>query len=188
MKVYTKGGDKGRTSLIGGERVEKFDLRVEAYGTVDELTAYLANLYDLISEREALKGKMNQEKEELYIATERLMRLGAILAADIEYIDRLPQLSEEDVKALEAGIDRMSLRESGEFRFTLPMGDSLISQCHIVRTICRRAERCTIKSASEHKIPQSCKEYLNRLSDYLYMLTKELGRELDVAEVVWQTK
>lgn len=188
MKVYTKGGDKGRTSLIGGERVDKFDPRVEAYGTVDELTSSIAYLYDSIVARDELKEKMPRQKTELLTITERLMRLGAILAADDKYIDKLPSLLKEDVEYLERAIDHMSEHHNTNFVFTLPVGDPLISYSHIARTICRRAERFTIKSAIEYPSPSICREYLNRLSDYLYVISIEIGRELGIEPVVWNTK
>lgn len=186
MKVYTKGGDKGRTSLIGGERVDKFDPRVEAYGTVDELSASVAYLYDSISAREQLKGKMARQREELITIVERLMRLGALLAADEKWIEKLPPLVKEDVEALEKGIDHMSQRDNSSFSFTLPVGDQLISYSHVARTICRRAERLTIKSAQIHPTPPICREYLNRLSDYLYTISIELGLELGIEPIIWK--
>ncbi len=188
MKVYTKGGDKGRTSLIGGARVPKFDLRVDAYGTVDELTASVALLYDSMNEDARLIGKMAQQRVELLEAIERLMRLGAILAAEGDVLEKLPPLLPQDVEKLEAGIDAMTQNHAPSFVFTLPVGATLISKSHVARTICRRAERLTLKSAEVYPVPPVVISYLNRLSDYLYIISIEIARVLEIEPVVWQTK
>ncbi len=184
MKVYTKSGDKGTTSLIGGERVAKDDIRVEAYGTVDELTAFVALLADKIKSRELSESYI----EELYSINSMLMNVEAHLAAGENPGYALPEVSEQSIEALERSIDAMQARVPQIMKFTIPGGDELISLCHICRTVCRRAERRSISAASTNIINALAIKYLNRLSDYFYLLGRTMALELNVDEILWRAE
>ncbi|MEG1935315.1 MAG: cob(I)yrinic acid a,c-diamide adenosyltransferase, partial [Rikenellaceae bacterium] len=169
MGVYTRTGDNGSTSLIGGERVSKTDLRIEAYGTVDELSAFVAQLYDSIeADDEELSNEMTQEKDELVFIITKLMDIEALFAAERSYYDKLPQITDDEIKKLELAIDRMSAVLPKIFKFTLPIGHPLISKAHICRTVCRRAECTALRCKAEFDISDEAIKFLNRLSDYLY--------------------
>ena len=174
MKIYTKQGDSGLTSLIGGERVFKTDSRVEAYGTVDELTAYVAMLADLMQR----EGALEEYVAELRTMLGEAMTVEALLAVGEGGEDKVQPLSEEAVMRLEAAIDRMQSEVPPITKFTLPGGHPILSMCHICRTVARRAER-------DHGIDPSVKPWLNRLSDYFYLLGRRLTVALEVEEVEW---
>lgn len=189
MKIYTKTGDKGTTSLIGGERVSKTDLRLEAYGTVDELQANVAYLRDNMIADIELTDKMTEEKDELLWIEERLMVVCAVLAADATAINKVPHISNEEIARIEKAIDRINGQLVSLNKFTVPGGHPLISLSHIARTVCRRAERASLRVAGEvaqeeptHLI------FLNRLSDYLYVLGRLISVEADVPEITWDGK
>lgn len=184
MKVYTKSGDKGTTSLIGGERVAKDDIRVEAYGTVDELTAFVALLGDKIKAR----GVGDSYFGELCIINSMLMNVEAHLASGAEPGYQLPEVGEKSIKMLELSIDRMQAKVSQITKFTIPGGDELISLCHVCRTICRRAERRAITASNVHNVNELTIKYLNRLSDYLYLLGRTMAMELNVDEILWRAE
>ncbi len=182
MKVYTKGGDEGTTSLIGGARVAKIDSRVEAYGTVDELTAFIALLGDKLCE--------NSEKCALYVAdlnkiNSTLMSVEAHLACDEGSVKMLPEISDSAVEYLEQRIDEFLEGLKPIDKFTIPGGDLRVSLCHVCRTVCRRAERRAIAAKYEHPINPKVIVYLNRLSDYLYVLSRELTSEFGIEEILW---
>ncbi len=188
MAVYTRTGDSGSTSLIGGERVSKTDLRLEAYGTVDELSAFVAELYDSINENKTLKDKLAAQKEELLYIIVKLMDVEALLAADRGYYDKLPKVDETDINKLECSIDEMTAKLPKLTKFTLPVGHTLISKSHICRTVCRRAERVSLRCMESYDISLEAVKFLNRLSDYLYTLSRLLSLELDIEEKVWVGK
>ena len=143
MKIYTKGGDKGRTSLIGGERVPKYDLRVEAYGTVDELTAFAALLADKLMHEE----KFDAIEKQLRNIESQLMTVAALLAVGEGCRDKVAGLKDSAIKQLEQWIDQMQESLPAITKFTIPGGDERISLCHVCRTVCRRAERASLRAA-----------------------------------------
>lgn len=189
MKVYTKGGDSGLTSLIGGERVSKSNARLEAYGTVDELSAQIAFLRDSIVENPIIdQTTVVQEVAELLEILHNLMLVSTLLAADSSLYEKLPRAKEEDVEGLEMAIDRMSAELEPITRFTLPGGNTTISASHIARTVCRRAERLATFTASQYEIDPLAIKYLNRLSDYLYVLGRLLTKRIGAEELYWSGK
>lgn len=188
MKIYTKTGDKGTTSLIGGERVSKTDLRLEAYGTVDELQANVAFLRDSMIADIELTDKMAEEKDELLWIEERLMVVSAVLAADATAVDKVPHILPSEVERVEQAIDRINEQIEPLHKFTIPGGHPLISRSHIVRTVCRRAERASLRVAEGNVSEPTHLIFLNRLSDYLYVLGRLLSVEVDVAEITWDGK
>lgn len=181
MKLYTKGGDGGTTSLIGGERAAKFDIRVEAYGSVDELSAQVAMLRDRLNET----GIADFE-EDLVTILRRLMAIESLLALGEDYEgDKVPDLTDEDIAAIEGRIDAVSEQLTPIRYFTLPGGHSLVSQAHICRTVCRRAERRACRAAAEYPVSARALTYLNRLSDYFYAVGRRLTDLLNVQETLW---
>lgn len=182
MKLYTKGGDKGKTSLIGGERVAKTDDRVEAYGSVDELTAFLALLGDSMAE----KGADAEYVADIHAINSTLMSVEALLAVGEGGRDKVKPVSDEAIERLEKRIDELQSRIAPITNFTIPGGCSVVSMCHVCRTVCRRAERAAIRASQEHEIDASALVYLNRLSDYLYALGRVLTEFFDVEEILWR--
>ncbi len=181
MKVYTKGGDSGHTSLIGGERVPKYDIRVEAYGTVDELSAFIALLSDKMRSDDTLEHYNN----ELQRIGSMLMNIEAHLASGAGNSYKLPQVTNQSVESLEESIDKMQSALPQITKFTLAGGCELNSLSHICRTICRRAERLVAQVAQQHEIAPNVLQYLNRLSDYLYLLGRTLTAHCQADEIVW---
>jgi cob(I)alamin adenosyltransferase len=181
MKIYTKTGDKGQTSLIGGTRVSKGDLRIEAYGTVDELNSYIGLIRDQeISER---------AKKSLVEIQDRLFTIGAILASDpVKSKMKIPELHEDDVTFLEVEIDVMNEQLPEMRSFVLPGGHTIVSYCHIARCVCRRAERHTIRLSSDSPVPEITIRYLNRLSDYIFVLSRKMSHELNALEIPWKPR
>lgn len=178
MKIYTKTGDKGFTSLIGGTRVPKYDLRIETYGTVDELNSYIGLIRDQeISDLQSVFLKEIQD---------RLFTIGSVLASDPEKSRmKLPDLYVSDVELLEQQIDQMT-KELPELRhFILPGGGQSVSFCHIARCVCRRAERLVVHLSEESHVDQTVIIYLNRLSDYLFVLARKLCMDMNVPENQW---
>ncbi len=180
MPLYTKTGDKGTTSLVGGTRVDKFDARVEAYGTVDELQAQMALLGDMLAER--LDDAELQEW--LGAIVGELMTVESLLAqeAGVNYVS---PLSADSVRRLEQQIDVMTEQLPKINRFTVPGGCVVASQCHVARTVCRRAERRAVYAASLYDVDSSALIYLNRLSDWLYAFGRYLYVRFDVSEKLW---
>ena len=182
MKLYTKGGDKGRTSLIGGERVRKTDARVEAYGTADELQANIAYLADKMMREEALLPYV----EDCRKICSLLMNACSLLAVGSNCEHKMPEISEESIAWLEGRIDALQAELKPVEFFTIPGGCELSSLCHICRTVCRRAERRAIEAAENYEIESAVMVLLNRLSDYLYALCRTITERLDAEEVLWQ--
>jgi cob(I)alamin adenosyltransferase len=181
MKIYTKTGDKGLTSLIGGTRVPKHHLRIESYGTVDELNAYIG----LIADYELTAA----DKETLKQIQNCLFVIGSSLAADPERSQMtLPDLTDADVVLLEQEIDRMNGVLPELRHFILPGGNQTISACHIARCVCRRAERVTVHLAEESSVDEKIVVYLNRLSDYLFVLARMVGYTNQIPENKWVTR
>lgn len=178
MKIYTKTGDKGLTSLIGGTRVPKYHLRIECYGTVDELNSYIG----LISTQDVSKPYQPVLKE----IQDRLFTIGAALAADPEKSKmKIPDLHLEDVSFLETEMDKMSELLPALKHFVLPGGNTAASYCHVARCVCRRAERLTFQLAEESFVDEKLAIYLNRLSDYLFMLSRKLTYDAQDEENIW---
>jgi len=181
FKIYTKTGDKGQTSLIGGTRLPKHHIRIEAYGTVDELNSHLGLLRDVISETTA--------HELLISIQDRLFTIGSHLAADPKKNKmKLPPIFEEDVVALEKAIDAMDGQVPEMKSFVLPGGHVHVSYCHIARCVCRRAERAVLRLAENEPVEDIHAKYLNRLSDYLFMLSRWLTVNLNASEIPWKPK
>ena len=180
MKVYTKKGDKGTTQLIGGTRVPKSSLRIEAYGTVDELNSYIG----LIRDQEV----SDESRDQLIEIQDRLFTMGSLMASDGTSKMALPQLSEADVTYLESCIDEMEIELEPMKSFVLPGGHTTVSYCHIARCVCRRAERITVDLNADQGVQEIILIYLNRLSDYLFVLGRKLSKELNIKEVPWTPK
>lgn len=185
MKIYTKTGDGGSTSLIGGTRVSKGDLQLEAYGTLDELQAHVAHMYDKIECDKRCVGVLEQERKELLAIVVDLMSVEAHLASDGSGRKMLPHFGPEHTEQLEMAIDRMLSVLPQLNSFTLPTGDPLFSYTHICRTVARRAERCAVRAAAEHDMPAEPMRYINRLSDYFYALGRYMCHALNIGEKVW---
>jgi cob(I)alamin adenosyltransferase len=181
LKVYTKTGDKGTTALFGGQRVSKANERIEAYGTVDELNSYIG----LLRDQEVNKAR----KDELVEVQDRLFTLGSILATEPGNTKvKVPELLEEDIAFLELKMDDMSSELPEMKFFVLPGGHQSVSFCHIARCVCRRAERLTISLTNEAEVPELVIKYLNRLSDYLFVLSRMMTQELSAEEVAWKPR
>lgn len=181
MKIYTKGGDKGETSLIGGQRVPKYDDKVEAYGTIDELNSHIGLIYDLCEERK-LNAQLLKIQERLFVAESR------VACSSKELLSKLPQLSEEDIITLEEAIDELNTKLPELKNFILPSGHFIASSTHIARTVCRRAERITIKALHDNNGEMLVLKYLNRLSDYLFVLARYFTHNLGQGDVIWDSK
>ena len=181
MKIYTKSGDRGTTSLIGGERVSKCDLRVEAYGTVDELMSYVALLVDSITEM----CDMPQLVEELRGVESRLMTISALLAVGRGGEDKVKPLDVAYVTALEEAIDSYQAELTPITKFTIPGGHRLVSLSHVCRTVCRRSERAALRASEIAPVDETALCYLNRLSDYLYTVGRLLTERLGIEEHLW---
>jgi len=185
MKIYTKTGDKGSTSLFGGTRVAKHHIRINGYGTIDELNSWLGLLRD---------QEMDVHSREILITTQdKLFTVGAILATDPEKAqlksgkDRLniPLISISDVEQLENEMDIMNETMPPMTHFILPGGHTTVSYCHIARTICRRAERKVSLLHENEPVDSMVLTYLNRLSDYLFVLARKLSYDLKADEIKW---
>lgn len=181
MKVYTKSGDRGTTSLVGGQRVFKTDSRVEAYGTVDELASFVALLADRLRSETALDGRT----DELNRILSRLMTVEALLAVGEGGCDKVAQLPSESITWLEERIDAMQETLPPIDKFTLPGGHEAVSLCHVCRTVCRRAERAALRADQEHGTNAAALAWLNRLSDYFYVLGRTLAVHFGAQEILW---
>jgi len=179
LKIYTRTGDKGTTALFGGKRLPKSDLRIEAYGTLDELNSWLGLVGCYLPEGDAAK-------EELLAVQHWLFATGAHLAADPEKDLSLPALPEEGVTRLEQWIDRMEAALPPLKNFILPGGSHGVAHCHVARAICRRAERRVVALAQGEKVDMRIVHLLNRLSDYLFVLARWMGHQAGVDEIAWQ--
>lgn len=179
MKVYTKSGDRGTTSLTGGTRVSKADARVEAYGSVDELMANIALLADTLDERNICADVVVN----LRLEVSNLMSVAAIISQGGE--NKLGDFPQERITALEQAIDAVMARLIPVTKFTLPGGDSAQSMCHVCRTVCRRAERRMVAAEPIYELFPNCMAYVNRLSDYLYVVSRNITETLKVEEKYW---
>lgn len=181
MKIYTKTGDQGETSLFGGTRVKKSHIRIDAYGTVDELNSFIGVIRDSAKDR--------FKDAELMEIQNRLFTLGADLATDkAKSKMKNPILLETDVEELESSMDSMGKELEPLMNFILPGGDLTSSYCHVARCICRRAERITIELSDEAEIDSLIIKYLNRLSDYLFTLARMYTVRHQGVETLWKTR
>lgn len=180
-KIYTKGGDLGETSLLGGTRVMKDNERVEAYGTLDELNSFIGLLRD---------QEIHQHyKDELLRIQNNLFTAEAWVASDPgKPIKNLPVLAENEIMQLEKEIDAMTNELPPLQSFILPGGHPFVSHCHIARTVCRRAERAVIRLHTRQNVDHVIIRYLNRLSDYLFVLARKIGFDAHASEIHWPAK
>ena len=188
MKIYTKTGDKGNTSLFGGDRVPKYNLRIKAYGTVDELNSYIGLIRDQNIDTRTTKSLIKIQHE--------LFTLGAMLATPLEKAklkngsDRLKieKVEDEWIYFLEKEMDKMDLKLPTMKHFVLPGGHTTVSFCHIARCVCRRAERICTELSDQTTINELILIYLNRLSDYLFVLARKLTIDNNSEEIKWISK
>ncbi len=181
MKIYTKTGDSGKTSLLGGSRVPKHHLRIESYGTLDELNSHVGFLRDY--------SLGDEITEELLEIQDRLFTLGSLLASEPGKSKvKIPEITEKDVLFLEKAMDLMNETLPDMRHFVLPGGHHAVSSCHIARCVCRRAERIIVHLSEESEVPSIVLEYLNRLSDYLFVLARKITFDLAVIETPWKPR
>ncbi|TLP76742.1 cob(I)yrinic acid a,c-diamide adenosyltransferase [Maribacter sp. ACAM166] len=185
MKIYTKTGDDGTTGLFGGTRVPKYHSRIESYGTVDELNSWLG----LIRDQEIDPNS----KQQLIKIQKSLFTVGAILATDPqkavlkngEQRLKIPKIGSEELQFLEIAIDEMDSQLPQMTHFILPGGHTTVSYCHIARTVCRRAERLSTLLFEDEAFDAAVLSYLNRLSDYLFVLARKLSKDIQADEIKW---
>ena len=182
MKVYTKTGDKGKTGLIGGTRVDKNDIRLEAYGTVDELNSYVGLLRSYISEQRITDVIIDIQNQ--------LFKIGSYLAVDISVSEMRSEFKLEEVriKMLEEEMDKMESSLPPLTGFVLPGGHQATGVCHIARAVCRRAERRVIDIREVYDVDDWVVRYLNRLSDFLFVLSRHLSNYYGADEIQWDSK
>jgi cob(I)alamin adenosyltransferase len=185
MKIYTKTGDEGTTALFGGTRVKKYNLRIDSYGTVDELNAYIGLIKDQ-NIKDATKDSLLKIQNELFT-------LGAMLATPPEKETlksgkerlNIPKVNSNSIQFLENEIDTMDSELPQMTHFILPGGHQAVSFCHVARCVCRRAERLCVELNDAEAINSDILKYLNRLSDYLFVLARMLSKQLQVDEIKW---
>ncbi len=181
MKIYTKTGDKGETSLIGGTRVPKHHIRIEAYGTIDELNSWIGLIRD-----QQINDKSTKALLEIQ---DRLFTIGSLLAEDPEKSRmKLPHINADDIQFLENQIDQMNEYIPELKSFILPGGHTTVSYCHVARCVCRRGERLIVHLSESNTVDEKVIIYINRLSDYLFTLARYLGHKLGAGETAWVPK
>ena len=179
MKIYTKTGDKGTTSLVGGTRVSKYDIRLHAYGTTDELNSWVGLVADNCGDTD-LETYLRKMQFELF-------NIGSNLAAeDGQEIIPLPKITEGAITEMENKIDEMNKVLPTLRTFILPGGATIVSYCHLARTVCRRAERWVVELSEKNQVNPEIIKYLNRASDYFFVLSRYLGHGLSVSEIAWK--
>jgi cob(I)alamin adenosyltransferase len=182
MKIYTKTGDGGKTSLIGGTRVEKHNLRIEAYGTIDELNSHIGLIRDSVSGSDECLSTLEEIQD-------RLFTIGSSLASDPEKSRmKIPDLMEQDILLLEYAMDKMNETLPTLKSFVLPGGNTLNSYCHIARCVCRRAERIVAALSTTEWVEPKVLQYLNRLSDYLFVLARFVSFVRKAEEIPWKPR
>lgn len=181
MKIYTKTGDQGTTSLFGGKRVSKAELRIDAYGTVDELNSWVGVLRD---------QPVNISRAKILIEIQdRLFTIGSVLATEPDNTKvKIPLLSEDDIVFLEKEIDAMDQVLPPMRFFVLPGGHTAVSFGHVTRTVCRRAERLVIELNQQEPVDVLVIKYLNRLSDYIFVLCRKMAQDLNIEETPWKPR
>ncbi len=178
MKIYTKTGDQGQTSLLGGERLSKDELRIECYGTVDELNSHLGKLSTLTDHRaELLHGIQN-----------RLFDIGSVLACKDPKAWNLQGVNADDISALETDMDRMNEELPALTNFVIPGGDEAAAEAHIARCVCRRAERRIVSLSAEEEVAGEIVQYLNRLSDWCFVFSRYIMLQANVTERIWKSR
>ncbi len=177
FKIYTKKGDSGETGLFGGKRLPKDHIRISAYGMIDELNAHIGHLRDYLDDQ--------SQRLELLTIQKTLFDVGAHLASTPAMFDKLPIVDESDIHFLEQSIDKMDEELPAMTAFILPGGHPVVSLAHIARTVCRRAERETVALSHAETVAPIHIQYLNRLSDYLFVLGRKIALDLGVEEVKW---
>ncbi len=178
-KLYTKTGDKGQTSLLGGKKVSKSHERIESYGNVDELNTFIG----LLKDHNGVETKL---KHQLYWIQENLFSLGSILAAEPGFKGfEIPGITSIEITQLEQWIDHYSGKVPELRNFILPGGHEAVSLCHVCRTICRRAERSVTKLQETEDVGENILPFLNRLSDYFFILARKIGHDMNVPETPW---
>jgi cob(I)alamin adenosyltransferase len=189
MKIYTKTGDKGQTSLIGGTRVPKHHIRIEAYGTIDELNSYLGIIRDsMVTDFVDVHG-LETTKQFIIDIQEKLFTIGSHLASDPEKSRmKLPEITDAHITLLETAMDEMEKELPPLKNFVLPGGHVLVSHCHVARCVCRRAERCIVHLAETTEVEEVIIRYVNRLSDYLFMLSRFIARKFNAEEIPWNPR
>ena len=180
FKIYTKTGDKGETSLFGGKRLPKYHIRIESYGTVDELNSFIGIVRDGLEDKKL--------REILFEIQNRLFTIGANLASDPSKTMKTPDILASDITLLEKEIDRMEEELPTLKNFILPGGHPLVSHCHVARCVCRRAERLVVALAENEAVDQILIQYLNRLSDYLFVLSRKIAKDLGCKEMEWKAR
>ena len=180
MKIYTKKGDKGETQLLGGAKVKKNHLKIECYGTIDELNSFIGNIYD--------DSINNLQKKTLFKIQNHLFNLGSCIAFDSTSKKQitLPNIKNKNVQMLEKEIDKMDKLLPKLKNFILPSGFSTVSKCHIARAVCRRAERNLISLSEIENIDPLHIKYLNRLSDYLFVLARFILMKREIEAIKWE--
>lgn len=178
-KIYTKTGDKGNTSLLGGKKVSKSHERIEAYGNIDELNSFVG----LLKDHPDVEAKIGQQ---FYWIQEHLFTIGSLLATESGFKGfELPQVSEIHIKQLEVWIDKYTAELPELKNFILPGGHQAVSLCHVCRTVCRRAERSIIKLSADEEIGPNIVPFVNRLSDYFFVMSRKMAQLLKVSETPW---
>ncbi len=188
MKIYTKTGDKGTTSLFGGTRVSKNHIRIDSYGTIDELNAWLGLIRD--------QDIDDHSKKIISIIQDKLFTVGAVLATDPDKAllksgeERLniPKINISDIELLEKEMDAMNISLPPMTHFILPGGHTTVSYCHIARTVCRRGERMATQLFEKEPFDENVMSYINRLSDFLFVLARKLSKDLKADEIKWIPK
>lgn len=178
MKIYTKTGDEGETGLFGGKRVAKDDLRIEAYGTTDELNAFIGQLISHVNDEE-VRVLLLQIQNDIFV-------MGSMLSMPSGESFEMPTITEAQIATLERAIDNMESQLEPLRNFILPSGHISIGACHICRTVARRAERRVISLETAEVIDPVIKKYLNRLSDYFFVLSRYVANTLGVQETIWK--
>jgi cob(I)alamin adenosyltransferase len=181
MKIYTKKGDNGTTGLIGGTRILKSSLRIEAYGTIDELNSYIGLVRD---------QDINEHyKKQLIEIQDRLFTIGSSLAADPEKSTmKIPDLKAADIEVLEKWMDEMEEALPEMKNFVLPGGHQTVSFCHVARCVCRRGERIIVDLSQHEFVADMIISYVNRLSDYLFVLSRKITLDLGTVEQPWKPR
>lgn len=179
MKIYTKKGDKGKTQLLGGTMVDKFNSKIEAYGNIDELNSFIGHLHDQNIDK--------NHKEFLVFVQIQLLNLGSIISFDgTKTSINLPQVLNDDIQKVEREIDLLEDRLPKLTQFILPSGHPVSSLCHIARTVCRRAERGVVFLSYKGEKHENAIQFLNRLSDYLFVLARVILSENNKSEIYWK--
>jgi cob(I)alamin adenosyltransferase len=182
FKIYTKTGDKGETSLIGGKRVPKYHERIEAYGTLDELNSFIGLIRD---------QKIDEHTRNVLIEIQdRIFTAESLLAVDPQSppLRKLPRIFEDDILLLEKEIDLMNESLPPITNFVLPGGHPVVSYCHIARTVCRRAERVTLKLSQKQPVDELIIKYMNRLSDFMFVLARKMTQDFNAVETPWNAR